>query len=506
MNSAISGLIGRMAGLDLRVWAVAASLLLSVYASFAVTIPNDDSFLYIRTAQIFLQDGIEAAFAHYAWAGYPVLLGLVSAVGLDLFTAAYLLNGLFFALLTFAFVSICREFSGERRLLVFAALTILLFPEINEYRFQILRDSGFWAFSLLGMWWLIRYSAEGSWKYCLYFCAALLLAAVFRPEAILYLLLTPICLLFDHRHGTTKRYFLCLRVFSVAAGALLLCFLAGLALKLNLFQQMVAMASTYLPFLQSLFDPTGQEMAAMAQAIFGEHAATYSGRYLPAFLLAGLLVILVAELFHAVGIPLIFILAWGYWKKWLLPDRDMALPVVCFGLINLLIVLGFVLLTRYLSSRYAMVFSLALAIPVPFIAREMLARAAPGTRLVQWLLVLFFVFSAVDSYYSFGRSKSYVADAIEWLRVNSGETGQLLTNNRAVAYYSGMVAEFDQVQSRLTEEQIRTTGPGDVFVVETSPANALLLERPDIAEQLELVARFPGEGEALLLIYRRVAR
>ena len=165
----------RLARVDVRLWAVAASLLFSAWAGFSVAVPNDDAFLYLRTAQIFQVQGIGAAFEYYAWAAYPVLLGLVAALGLELFTAAYVLNAALFALLAFAFVSVCREFSTERRLLGLAALTILLFPEINEYRYYILRDTGFWAFSVLGLWWLIRYHAEASWKCCAYFCTAMLL-------------------------------------------------------------------------------------------------------------------------------------------------------------------------------------------------------------------------------------------------------------------------------------------------------------------------------------------
>ena len=290
----------------------------------------------------------------------------------------------------------------------------------------------------------------------------------------------------------------------MAVGALLLGFLAALALDVNLLRQMIAQASSYTPFLQSLFDPAGQEMVAMAEAIFGEHAATYSGRYLPAFLLAGLMVILLAELLYAIGMPFSLILIWGYWKKWLPPDRDMALPVISFALINLLIVLAFILLTRYLTSRYAMVLSLSLAVAVPFIAREMLTRSAPGTRLAQWLLVLFFAFSAVDSYYTFGRSKSYIDDAVEWLAENQGESERLLTNNRAVAWHSGLIAEFDQVQPRLTEQQLLAAEPGDLIVVESSAAIERLLARPEIAELLQLVVIFPDADEALMQIYRRM--
>ena len=491
----------RLARVDVRLWAVAASLLFSAWAGFSVAVPNDDAFLYLRTAQIFQAQGIGAAFDYYAWAAYPVLLGLVAALGLELFTAAYVLNAALFALLAFAFVSVCREFSAERRLLGLAALTILLFPEINEYRYYILRDTGFWAFSVLGLWWLIRYRAEASWKCCGYFCAAMLLAMLFRPEAALYLLLAPLCLLFDRRYRLQERYRLSGRLLLTGSGALLLCFLAGLALGLNLFRQMVELASGYAPFLQSLFDPASQQAAA--EAIFGEHAANYSRRYLPLFLLAGLLAILVVELFYAVGMPFTLILAWGWWRNWLLPDRDTALPVIAFAAINLVTVLCFILLTRYLTSRYAMVFSLSLAIIVPFIAREMLAWAPTRTRAAAWLLILFFAFSAVDSYYSFGRSRAYLGQAIEWLEDNGNASSRLLTNNRAVAYASGMVAEFDQVQSRLREEQILATAPGDFIVVEFSLVNEQLLSRAGIAALLEPVAVFPDATEARLRIYRR---
>ena len=498
-------MLERLLRLDARLWVVAASLPLSAWAGFTATVPNDDAFVYIRTAEIFLEagfgSGLAAAFAHYDWAGYPVLLGLAGTAGLELFTAAHGFNALFFALLSFAFVGICREFSADRGLLALAALTILLFPEINEYRYLVLRDTGFWAFTLLGLWWLVRYSAAGSWQACLGFCASLLLAALFRPEAALYALLAPLCLLWDRRHPRPRRMLLCGRAVAVALGGLLLALLAAGALGLDLPRQAVSLASAYAPFVQSLFDPAAGQAAA--EAIFGEHGATWSGRYLPVFLVTGLLSILALELLYAVGMPFAPMLAWGWFKGWLLPDRNKALPIVAFAALNLLTVLIFILITRYLSSRYAMVFSLSLALAVPFTAREMLARMAPGTRLVPWLLALFFIFSAVDSYHTFGPSKSYVGDAVEWLDANGGAAAQLLTNNRAVAYHSGLVAEYDRVRPRLTGQEILATAPGGWIVVETSPAIEQLLARPDIAALLEPRAAFPDAQAPRMRVYRR---
>ncbi|MEX2130582.1 MAG: hypothetical protein WD772_03780, partial [Pseudohongiellaceae bacterium] len=54
--------------LDIRFYAVAASLLISVLTYLTRTTPNDDSYIYIRTAEIFLDEGVAAAIAHYQWA------------------------------------------------------------------------------------------------------------------------------------------------------------------------------------------------------------------------------------------------------------------------------------------------------------------------------------------------------------------------------------------------------------------------------------------------------
>ena len=54
---------------DIRIFAVIASLVISAFTILVPDTPNDDAFVYIRTAEIVLSDGIAAAFQHYASAG-----------------------------------------------------------------------------------------------------------------------------------------------------------------------------------------------------------------------------------------------------------------------------------------------------------------------------------------------------------------------------------------------------------------------------------------------------
>ena len=83
--------------LDIRYTAVIASLLLSSFSTLTASLPNDDAYTYIRTAEIFLDDGVSAAISHYTWAGYPILIGAASMFGLSLLEAAYALNTIFYS-------------------------------------------------------------------------------------------------------------------------------------------------------------------------------------------------------------------------------------------------------------------------------------------------------------------------------------------------------------------------------------------------------------------------
>ena len=186
---------------DIRWFAVAASLLLSVFTLLSQEIPNSDAYTYARTAEVFLADGLKAAYQHYAWASYSILIGIVSWSGLDIFSAGLLVNALFYALLVYAFLSIVKEIKDSRPLLVLAAISILVYPQLNEYRELVIRDTGFWALSLFALWQYLLYTKTQSTQHAVAFCASLLVAASFRAEAIAYLVFTPLGLLLDSPNG-----------------------------------------------------------------------------------------------------------------------------------------------------------------------------------------------------------------------------------------------------------------------------------------------------------------
>ena len=137
---------------DIRWIAVAASLVLSIFTLIQQEIPNSDAYTYVRTAEIFLADGIVAAYQHYSWATYSILIGMVSVTGLDVFSAGLFVNSMFYAILVYTFLSIVKEINDSKPLLAIAAVCILVYPQLNEYRDLLIRDIGFWALSLAALW------------------------------------------------------------------------------------------------------------------------------------------------------------------------------------------------------------------------------------------------------------------------------------------------------------------------------------------------------------------
>jgi len=140
-----------------RIFALMGSLLIAGYVLSLGEWPNDDAYTYVRVADIMLHEGLAAAYAHYPWATYPVLLAHFVLIDLDLFTAGRVLNALLYALLAVSFVSVAGELvrnaepTRRSAILFLAAVTVLLYPQLNEFRSMLIRDVGYWAFMLLGL-------------------------------------------------------------------------------------------------------------------------------------------------------------------------------------------------------------------------------------------------------------------------------------------------------------------------------------------------------------------
>jgi hypothetical protein len=493
--------------IDVRWLGVAGSILVSFYVLLLPEIPNDDAYVYLRTAQLYLDEGFGAALAHYSWPAYSILTAELSRLGVPLLTAALLINVAFYALLVYSFIAIVQLLDDSRRLALLAAATILLYPELNEFRTMVLRDVGYWALSLFAIWQLLRYAREQQLAQAVAFTAAMLLATAFRLEAVVYLALLPLALLWQARNSAAQQhwaafYRLTGLVYGLLLGGLILLALSGS----NLLALAGQVLSTYRPFLDSLISPDPVATAELGRLLFGEHAAAFSNEYLSVVIMTGLLAILVMTLIYGISGAYFWLLVYGAWQRYWATDRQGTAVLATYALINALILICFLYLTRFLTSRYAIPLGLMAATQVPFVVNRILLalQGKPRQTLVRNLLVLFFVFCFFDAYVSFGRSKAYLDDAVDYVNVHASPQQALVTNNHTIAFTSGRVTAYDEVPRLLPASAITEARPGDYFALEMITEVRQLVRRDDLAPLLEFVTAFPTEREQRVAIYRRV--
>lgn len=151
-----------------------------------------DGIIYVKTAQAYLDGGLEAAIAVYNWPGYSILFGLISqSTGLSLEASARLLNTVFMLLLVDAFIRLCSELDRDSPRPWIAALVVLSFPPLN-HRLEIHRDWGSLAFSLcaivplLRFWLAERGRLRDPIKWQMYIAAALLLRIEHDLDCVLH--------------------------------------------------------------------------------------------------------------------------------------------------------------------------------------------------------------------------------------------------------------------------------------------------------------------------------
>ncbi len=491
---------------DIRYATAALSLLISALVALNSGPPNDDAFTYIRSAEIFLADGFSAAFAHYQWAAYPVLMALLhSVLGISLIAAAYLLNAAFFSLLCFSFISVVREIDSSRRVSLLAAITVLVYPQLNEFRNDIFRDAGFWALSIFALWQFLEFGKQRDYRHAFAFCLALLLATFLRIEALAYLLLTPLVLLFDQRFSKQQRLRFAAFYTGISLGLVLLAYLVFRLLGVDLLSLAIDFISEYGVFLRDILMPDEASTQEFASAVFSDHAANIPRKYLVQFLLGGLAALLLVNLFNGIGGPFLIILVTGFIRRELKAPTQVTQAVLAFMAINVLIVFAFLLVTRYLSSRYGMLFCITLALFVPLVLHRLLlwAETVGRNTAVVRVMSVFLLYCAFDAYVSFGENKSYIFASSNWVNARPELSSTLLTNNRSVAYYTGRVEAYDEVPPVVSEDQIAQLASGDLLIVELNFEMRQLLNSEVVVPLLNHLQSFPEDTDPRIAIYQR---
>lgn len=486
---------------------VPLSALLSCLFSLVVILQNpllnDDAYGYLRAAEVFNADGARAVLESFGWYHYSILIALLDRIlpG-DLVVAAHVFNTALYALLTYAFLLLARELRATPRAQFFAALCILVLPLTNEMRYFLIRDTGFWAFTVLSLVYLIRFARSGEPRRAAQWSFALAVATAFRLEALLLMALIPWMLLLPDASMSlqlrARRCGLLVGILAALVAAILLVtLLAGISLP-----ELIAYAYRwYLPLLAELPALLNTMAADVGAALFtpdnfpgSDNTAIGVVIALFAYALA-----LLANLVNALSLPLALILvtAWLTIGKPALhpPSGRMLQGYIAVAAFALLL---FVVIMQFLTQRYATLLTLLVLALLPPALDDLYARVRNPRRFHGWLC--FFVFYyVVDSLISFGHAQTHVEDAIAWARAELPADQSLKTNNFAIAYRSGHVTDYHRTQ-RDAEAVAATATSGDVLVLEVDRGSAVdfMAALPDLVE----IERFANARGDEVRIYR----
>lgn len=492
---------------DILAFGAILSLAFSAVAHLADPLLNDDGILYLRTAQAFLTDGVAGAFSLYEWPWYSIAIGLLQDLtGMPLQWAASAINAALASLMVVGFACLCREAGGDRATLAFAAMLILAHPELNEYRSFVIRDFGFWAFSLCSLLALMRYAECGRHRDILLWSSCVLAAFLFRTEALFLALAGPLSL-FALKAPWRRRFAAYLKLNSFLLALIPLGAVCLLAYP-DILERFAA-TSVYQKWAYPLLQVKNElwrSSAALGEIMLNERAEDLH----LLFLLAGLAAILVAELLAAIGLPVAVILSYGFWKLRVSPPPHIRWPILFYAGASLVYLSAFVLFHRFLQGRHPMLLALLIMLPAPFFLRQIYSKAIQLNRQRIFFFILAIVLSAslVDGFVSFGHSKQHLVDALAWTEANAGLNDAVRTNSQKLAFHSGRPVDWDEVllfekEGEKALEALAATGA--YWLVEVrhdEPALQAALRKKVKSGGLLELSRFANSRGDRVIVYR----
>jgi hypothetical protein len=428
---------------DVRTYAALASLALSAWCVFIGNVLNNDSVLYLRSAELLTRGEWHAAVLLYKWPFYSILIALVHQLtGFSFEYAAHALNAVLTALTVVMFVSLVREVGGDSKVVVFAAAVILLHHSLNEYRSYALRDAGYLAFYLTSLLMFIKDLKEPKWNRTLAWVGAMVVAMLFRIEGIVFLVALPFFRLWQQATRLSARFAL---IGLFVGGA----FIAISALAWWLLGSIAmpgpgGIMGTWAALLQTFWHNVSARAGAKIDLIVGAFGDGYSRDFAYAAFAAALLLIIVREVLASLT-PLYAVLTGhAVYRRLIFPvPGTMALWYWLIA-VHLVILATVLFVVTFLTGRSPLALSLTLMLAVPFSVASLYdawRRRETGRRKSSWLFPLVCVLALLSTLGVLvsPTSKGHIRQAGLWLRDHTSPSTTVFSNDPVLLYYTGRI-------------------------------------------------------------------
>ena len=432
---------------DVRVYAAAASLILSAWAVYIDDVINHDGILYVQAAQLIGRGEWADAVSLHKWPFYSCLIALTSTItGLDLEPAAHLIDALLLALVVTSFITLVQILGGDRRTCVAAAILVLLYPGLNEYRSYVVRDFGYLGFYLLSLAFYFKAQNSVHWRLHAVWFSCAVIAGLFRIEGFALLLTMLILIRAKHWKG---------RVLYVKASMVTLAALAVMFLAFSWWfaaKSADGVGDAMRSFVNHMLQPTNRRLQVLSENLLPKYSADHA----PIILLVSGITILVVEIVARLTVINAVLVGHAWYRGFLFPlagAKRIWLSLIAVSLSILIVIVAF---NFFLTGRFPLALSLILMLAAPFSLRVLYEdwRAKPRSAIAHnWKFPAVAILMMLTGLNGVTRStdKGYLKEGALWIEANASPKASLLSNEIVVTHYAGRDV-FDEVQPRDMEQ------------------------------------------------------
>ena len=461
------------------------SVILSLIAIFGtVTIGKDGAF-YIDIARSISNNGLSVAFERFSWPWYSILIAFIhDATGFNHEFIAYLATILFMAGTCSLTVSMVKRRSPET--VYWAMLLVLSVPVFNNFRAEIIRETGFWFFIVLAVW-LVLFDSKINFLRGLFIQLAIIAAALFRLEALF--LIPAIFIYFIFRKSSESEQSRFVALFKCFYGFFFLFLLGFFAvLSTDFLAQPRVAQNLYLINPYNIYKSFIFVSDSFAQAVL----LKWSHSDATVIVFFGFLAALVLRIISYAGIASLILLDKNGRKSLIEGAKKYKLHLIAI-ILYFIVLLIFFFQVKFINSRYS---ALLLILSVPI-----LAVAVHGCKL-KWpkltnLFVILSLLLMLSNVISTSTKKTHYLEAANWVQKNTKITDRIYYEDSRVVYY----ADRGYPSMPLVTEVMKNKNyidSYDYFVIESDLKNNFFLQWME--ENNLIIAAEKGNGKKTMYI------
>lgn len=404
---------------------------------------NNDSVIYFEAARLFAEDKWQEGYSIFAWPLYSALIALIHKLTtLNIHLSAQILNVILFGIATASFLKLIQLAGGENKVIL--AGSLVLFSSqyvVGDVLQMLLRDQGFWAFFLASLVFFIRFYKSGRLSDALLWQIFIILATLFRIEAITHLFLLPFILLTKNSCTFKERLQALLKShFLNIAGASLI---GIMLLTLNDFS-IESMGRLREIFTSDLYTELTKKLLTRSELM----ATQVLGPFLDEFAIEGLILtflfVMVAKTLSTTGwisAGFAFLTIRSHHRfinpeSWQVIRAAMLIAVLNMSLI--------VIKVFVLSGRYVVALALLLMILASFYlthALKYIQSKSDRDKTKKWLLIgviAIMTLGAIKNILPKKEGYNYQQDAVAWVKQHNPDNLPVFSNDTRIKYYAGL--------------------------------------------------------------------